>query len=63
MDAPDLGFRMIDAVVDAVQTSSSARQLVIGVEDIHWADPSSLLALQEIARLTAEVGCLLYEAP
>ncbi|MGB8647723.1 MAG: adenylate/guanylate cyclase domain-containing protein [Anaerolineae bacterium] len=44
---PDLRERMFRAVVDLVQALASKQPLVLVLEDLHWADPSSLdLALR-----------------
>ena len=42
---PDLRFRAVDAFSDLVETLVRQRPLVIGVDDLQWADPSSLLTL------------------
>ncbi len=59
---PGLQFRVVDALVDLVETLALQAPLVIGLDDLQWADPSSLLTLGAIGqRLTylpvAVIGC------
>jgi DNA-binding NarL/FixJ family response regulator/tetratricopeptide (TPR) repeat protein len=59
---PGLRFRAVDAFSDLVEELSQQRPLVIGVDDLHWADPSSLLTLVTLGRAAAGmpvalVGC------
>jgi hypothetical protein len=60
---PGLQFQAVDAFVDLVESLALERQLVAGVDDLQWADPSSLLTLGALGgRLAgvpvALVGCL-----
>ena len=59
---PGLRFRAVDACTDLVETLVQQRPLVIGVDDLQWADPSSLLTLSTLGRSSvglpvALVGC------
>jgi DNA-binding CsgD family transcriptional regulator/tetratricopeptide (TPR) repeat protein len=45
-----LRFHAIDAFVDLVETSALERPLLLGLDDLQWADPSSLLTLGALAR-------------
>lgn len=59
---PGLRFRAVDAFAELVEALALERPLVIGVDDLQWADPSSLLALSTIGRTVvglpvALVGC------
>jgi ATP/maltotriose-dependent transcriptional regulator MalT len=45
-----LRFQAIDAFVDLVETSALQRPLLLGVDDLQWADPSSLLTLGALVR-------------
>jgi predicted ATPase/class 3 adenylate cyclase/DNA-binding CsgD family transcriptional regulator len=58
---PDLGFssplepeqarfRLFDSVTTFLQTASQRQPIVVILEDLHWADRSSLLLLEFIAR-------------
>ena len=60
---PGLRFRAVDAFTDLVEELALAGPLVIGLDDLQWADPSSLLTLGVLARrLTGLpvglIGCL-----
>ena len=60
---PGLRFRVVDAFTDLVEELALAGPLVIGLDDLQWADPSSLLTLGALARrLTGlpvgVIGCL-----
>lgn len=43
-------FRAIEVIGAVVEKLAEARPLVLIVEDLHWADPSTLAALRSIAR-------------
>ena len=60
---PGLRFRVVDAFADLAEELALAGPLVIGVDDLQWADPSSLLTLAAVSRRLAYlpvafVGCL-----
>jgi predicted ATPase len=42
---PGLQFQAVDAFVDLAESLALDRPLVVGVDDLQWADPSSLLTL------------------
>ena len=46
---PGLQFRAVDAFADLAEELALAGPLVIGVDDLQWADPSSLLTLGALA--------------
>lgn len=48
-----LQFQVVDAVVDLVEDLAHRRPLVIGLDDLHWADPASLLTLTVLTRRLA----------
>lgn len=59
---PGLRFRAVDAFTELVEALALDRPLVIGVDDLQWADPSSLLTLSTLGRTAvglpvALVGC------
>jgi DNA-binding CsgD family transcriptional regulator len=59
---PGLQFRVVDAFVDLVEEFTLSGPLVIGVDDLQWADPSSLLTLGALGRRLAYlpialIGC------
>ena len=47
---PGLRFRAVDAFTDLVEELALAGPLVIGLDDLQWADPSSLLTLGVLSR-------------
>ena len=60
---PGLRFRVVDAFTDLAEALGLAGPLVIGLDDLQWADPSSLLTLAAVARRIAGLpvallGCL-----
>jgi DNA-binding CsgD family transcriptional regulator len=60
---PGLRFRVVDAFADLAEEVALAGPLLIGVDDLQWADPSSLLALAAMGRRLADlpmalIGCL-----
>jgi len=60
---PGLQFQAVDAFADLIESLALRGPLVVGLDDLQWADPSSLLTLGTLgARLAdvplALVGCL-----
>jgi predicted ATPase len=60
---PGLQFQAVDAFVDLVEALALRGPLVVGVDDLQWADPSSLLTLGTLGRRLIDVplaliGCL-----
>jgi hypothetical protein len=60
---PGLQFRTVDAFADLAEELALSGPLVIGVDDLQWADPSSLLTLATASRRLAYlhfalIGCL-----
>jgi DNA-binding CsgD family transcriptional regulator len=54
-EAPALRFRVLEAVLTLVERLSLSAPIVIAVEDLHWADPSTLLCLCQLCRRLAHV--------
>ena len=59
---PGLQFRVVDAFTDLVEELAGDQPLAVGVDDLQWADPSSLLTLGVMARRLAYapvalIGC------
>ncbi len=59
---PGLRFRAVDAFVDLAEELALAGPLVVGVDDLQWADPSSLLTLAALSRRLTDlpvalIGC------
>jgi predicted ATPase len=60
---PGLHFRVVDAFTDLVEELALAGPLVLGLDDLQWADPSSLLTLGVLARRLSDlpvglIGCM-----
>ena len=60
---PGLRFRAVDGFADLAEELALAGPLVVAVDDLQWADPSSLLTLGAISRRlaflpVALIGCL-----
>ncbi|MGH3163188.1 MAG: ATP-binding protein, partial [Streptosporangiaceae bacterium] len=50
---PGLQFRAVDAITDLAEELAVDRPLVIGLDDLQWADQSSLLTLAALGRRLA----------
>jgi DNA-binding CsgD family transcriptional regulator/tetratricopeptide (TPR) repeat protein len=48
--AGDIQYRVVEEIVDLVETSSAERPVLLAAEDIPWADGASLLAISSLAR-------------
>jgi DNA-binding CsgD family transcriptional regulator len=60
---PGLQFRVVDALTDLAEELALSGPLMIGLDDLQWADPSSLLTLGALARRldylpVGLIGCL-----
>src|SRR6266705_79052 len=60
---PGLRFRAVDAFTDLAEELALSGPVVIGADDLQWADPSSLLTLAALSRRLAYlpvalIGCL-----
>jgi predicted ATPase len=47
---PGLQFQVVDAVLDLVEALADGGPLVIGLDDLQWADPSTLLTVGALVR-------------
>ena len=47
---PGVQFRVVDAIVDMVEELALSGPVALVLEDLHWADPSTLLALRSLSR-------------
>ena len=59
MDTEQARFRLFDSFAGFLAGASGARPLVIGLDDLHWADEPSLLLLRFVARRLAGSSLLL----
>lgn len=57
--APQLRFRVVDAIVALVERLATREPLVLALEDLHWADPSTLLVLDRLAGRMHELRLVL----
>ncbi len=48
--AGGIQYRVVEEIVDLVETSCAERPVLLVAEDIHWADSASLLAISSVAR-------------
>jgi len=48
--AGDVQYRVVEEIVDLVETLSAERPVLLVAEDIHWADSASLLATLSVTR-------------
>jgi DNA-binding CsgD family transcriptional regulator len=60
---PGLRFRVVDAFADLVEELALGGPLMIGLDDLQWADPSSLLTVGALARRFTDlpvgvIGCV-----
>ena len=56
---PGLQFRAVDAITDLAEELAVDRPLVIGLDDLQWADQSSLLTLGALSRRLADLPAAL----
>jgi DNA-binding CsgD family transcriptional regulator/tetratricopeptide (TPR) repeat protein len=48
--AGDVQYRVVEEIVDLVETLSAERPALLVAEDVHWADSASLLAILSVTR-------------
>jgi len=48
--AADIQYRVVEEIVDLLDTSCAERPVLLVAEDIHWADSASLLTILSLAR-------------
>ena len=54
-----LRFRVIDAMVELVEDRARRSPVLLAVEDLHWADPSTVLALDAVTRRLKDLPLML----
>ena len=59
LDPETARFRLFDAVASFLRRAARETGLVVVLDDLHWADRSSLLLLESVARVLAESRLLL----
>jgi DNA-binding CsgD family transcriptional regulator len=55
-------FRAVEAILALVEELSAERPLVLAVDDLQWADPSTLLVLHRLGRVVGRLPVLLLAA-
>jgi predicted ATPase len=58
-ETPQAEFRVVEAVVALVEELSARSPLMVAVEDLQWADPSTLLVLHRLGRRVGQLPVLL----
>jgi DNA-binding CsgD family transcriptional regulator len=58
-ETPLLEYRVLEALAGLFEERCAEGPVVVVVEDVQWADPSSLLALHRMARETADLPAVL----
>ncbi len=46
----DIQYRVVEEIVELVETSCADRPVLLVTEDIHWADSANLLAILSVVR-------------
>lgn len=60
--APSQQFRLLDAVIETVDSLAAIRPVVIAIDDMHWADSGTLLAFRHLAERVATLPVMLVGA-
>jgi DNA-binding CsgD family transcriptional regulator len=51
----ELRFRLVEAILRLFQRTAAEGPVLLALEDIHWADPSSLLVIDQLVRRLSHV--------
>jgi tetratricopeptide (TPR) repeat protein len=62
LHADQARFRLFDALATLLATSAARRPLVVVIDDVHWSDVSSLMALEFLARTLPDLPILVVAA-
>jgi tetratricopeptide (TPR) repeat protein len=62
LNADQARFRLFDAIASLLATVAERRPLVIVLDDLHWADASSVLALEFLSRALPDLAILAIAA-
>ncbi len=62
LDSDQARFRLFDALATLLATAAERQPLVVVLDDLHWADASSLLALEFVSRALPDVPLLAIAA-
>jgi predicted ATPase len=61
--APDVRFRVVEEIVDLVEVVSAGSAVVVALEDLQWADASTILAFRSMVHRLAHLPVLLGRVP
>jgi len=56
--APDSTFLAVEAAVDRIERATADGPALLAIEDVHWADPATLLVLRAVVRRLAALPVL-----
>ena len=56
---PDRGYRFVELIVSTVERLAAAGPTLVVLEDVHWADPSTLRAVRDLGRAVGRIPMLL----
>jgi DNA-binding CsgD family transcriptional regulator len=56
---PPVPAALLDEVLDAIEQAGKGRALLLALDDVQWADPSTLHALSKLARRAVPLGLIL----
>jgi hypothetical protein len=62
LNADQARFRLFDAIASLLATAAERRPLVVVLDDLHWADASSVLALEFLSRSLPDLAILAIAA-
>jgi tetratricopeptide (TPR) repeat protein len=62
LDSDQARFRLFDALATLLATAAERQPLVVVLDDLHWSDASSLLALEFVSRALPDVPLLAIAA-
>jgi DNA-binding CsgD family transcriptional regulator/tetratricopeptide (TPR) repeat protein len=54
----DIQYRIVEEIVDLVETACAERPVLLVAEDLHWADSASLLTISSLARMLSLAALL-----
>jgi DNA-binding CsgD family transcriptional regulator/tetratricopeptide (TPR) repeat protein len=58
-DGPGTQFRVVEAIGELIEEATEHRPVALAIEDLHWADPSTLLTIRSLFRRSGSLPLLL----